>query len=413
MLRFLSAGESHGEALTCILDGFPAGLPVNIEQIDAQLALRQQGYGRSSRQNIESDQVRILSGIRYGITTGGPIAFLIKNKDHVNWQPVMSTTAPAEITAAEQQLIKQKHIDKFRPGHADLPGLLKYKHKDIRNVLERASARETATRVAAGALCKQMLSALNIETLAFVSGIGTVDLNLDCEQANLGELRQKVLASSLFCPDPHDTASMRDEIKQAWQDGDSLGGTIEFIAEGLPVGLGSYTQWDEKLDGLLAQAIMSINAIKAIEFGQGIRSAKTPGSSIHDAILPSKTNDRKSTGLPFHRPTNNAGGLEGGMTNGSRLVLRAFMKPIPTLRKGLPSLSYPDFQATTAHYERSDVCAVPAASVVVEAMACFVLSQALLKKFGADNFGDLANAVAHYRSWCQSLGQAPGPPEEK
>jgi chorismate synthase len=400
MLRFLTSGESHGQALVAILDGFPSGLPINIDLVNKELAKRQQGYGRGSRQKIEHDKAEILSGIRYGVTTGAPIALLIQNRDWHNWQNVMSVYKSNDNKEALAEIAK-KSIKRFRPGHADLAGTLKYRHSDIRNVLERASARETAARTAVGSLCNQLLQYFNIEILNHVISIGNIKTDKSYEQISLNELSSKIDMSEMFSADESITRAMKDAVKTAWQDGDSLGGIIEILVDNLPVGLGSYTQWDEKLDGQLAQALMSIQAIKAVEIGDGITNASLPGSEVHDALYPSNDNH-----LPFSRKTNHAGGIEGGMTNGARLKIKAYMKPIPTIRKGLPSLTYPDFTSETAHYERSDVCAVPAASIVCKAMISFVLARAFLNKFAGDSIVDITNSYQEYTKYCQSLGKA-------
>lgn len=400
MLRFLSTGESHGQVLIAVLDGFPAGMKLDIEQLNKELQLRQQGYGRGSRQKIETDSAEPISGLRHGITSGAPLTLMIKNRDFENWQYVMCSSPVDESVEEVSVQLEKKKIARFRPGHADLAGVLKYRQRDIRDVLERASARETATRVAVGALCQQFLSQLGIELVSHVIAVGPVRSNVDSESQSILELRSRIENSQMFCADDKASEAMIEHIKKAWQDGDSVGGVVEVLAEGLPVGLGSYTQWDEKLDGQIAQALMSIQAIKAVEIGDGVESASMSGSQVHDALYPSRTGDA----LPFVRKTNHAGGIEGGMTNGARLRVRAYMKPIPTLRKGLPSLSFPGYQAETAHYERSDVCAVPAASVVAKSMLAFILTRALLKKFGSDNFTEIAESLSRHRQWCKEQG---------
>jgi chorismate synthase len=405
MLRFLSTGESHGQALIAVLDGFPAGMKIDIELLNKELQLRQQGYGRGNRQKIETDKAEFIAGVRHGITTGAPISMMVRNRDFENWQYVMSSLAVDENDAAVIEQESKKKISRFRPGHADLAGTLKFRQKDIRDVLERASARETASRVAVGALCQQLLAGIGVRLASHVIAVGPVTSTLDSETMSMDDLVARVEGSEMFCADDTALESMKDFIKQAWQDGDSVGGVVEVLAEGLPVGLGSYTQWDEKLDGQLAQALMSIQAIKAVEVGDGVRSAGLPGSQVHDALYPGNGSD---SALPFMRKTNHAGGIEGGMTNGSRLRVRAYMKPIPTLRKGLPSLSFPEYESETAHYERSDVCAVPAASIVAKAMTAFVLARAVLRKFGSDNFSDIAESVARHRQWCNEQGSHKG-----
>jgi chorismate synthase len=401
MLRFLTSGESHGQALIALLDGFPAGMEVDIELLNKELEIRQQGFGRGGRQKIEADRSEVLSGIRHGITTGAPICLLVRNRDFENWHHVMSTLAVDEHDEDVAAQEGKHKVSGFRPGHADLSGTMKYRQRDIRDVIERASARETATRVAAGALCQQFLARLGLRLAFHVVAIGTVASRLDSESLSLYELEERVNNSELFCADPALAEAMKEHIKQTGKDGDTVGGVVEVVAEGVPVGLGSYTQWDERLDGQLAQALMSIQAIKAVEIGDGIRSAAAPGSQVHDPLYEPTDSDQA---LPFTRKTNRAGGIEGGMSNGSRIRLRAFMKPIPTLLKGLPSLSFPEYQAQTAQYVRSDICAVPAAAVVAKAMVAIVLTRSMLQKFGADNFVEICDNLARHRQWCKQQG---------
>jgi chorismate synthase len=401
MLRFLTCGESHGPTLFSLLDGVPAGLTLQIDQINEDLWRRQQGYGRGNRQKIEKDTAEIVGGVRHGITTGAPLGMLIRNRDFANWEHVMSVT-PVDLNSTEvQEQLEKKLIGKFRPGHADLAGTLKYRQHDIRDVLERASARETASRVAAGAVAKQILGALGIKIMSHVIQVGPVKAAPQNSES-LEKLEQSVLTSDLFCADPEATEKMKELIKETWQAGDSLGGVLEVLADGLPVGLGSYTQWDRKIDGQLAQAVMSIQAMKAVEIGDGFAGAGTYGSNVHDALYPSDENGTADTGLPFTRKTNHAGGIEGGMTNGDRLVVRVFMKPIPTMRNGLESISFPEYEADRAHYERSDVCAIAAASVVCRAMVSLVLANAILDKFGGDTISDIKAAFDNYVSFCKA-----------
>ncbi len=399
MLRFLSTGESHGQFLLGVLDGFPAGLRLDLELLNKELQARQQGYGRGNRQKIETDSAEIVGGLRHGITTGAPLSLMVKNRDFENWKHVMSSLPVDETDPCVIEQEAKKKISRFRPGHADLAGMIKFRQKDIRDVLERASARETAARVACGAVCLQFLEALGIKMASHVIAVGPVKSRLESDSMPIELLIEKVSGSEMFCADLESEEDMKAFIKDAWQAGDSVGGVVEVIAEGLPVGLGSYTQWDEKLDGQLAQAIMSIQAIKAVEVGDGVESASLPGSSVHDPLYPAD----KNSSLPFERKTNHAGGIEGGMTNGARLRLRAYMKPIPTLRKGLPSLSFPGFAAETAHYERSDVCAVPACSVVAKSMVAFVLARAVMNKFGSDTLAGISESLEQHRIWCKSL----------
>lgn len=402
MLRFLTSGESHGPTLVAILDGMPAGLEVDLDRVNEELRRRQQGYGRGARQKIETDTADIVGGVRHGVTTGAPISILVKNRDWDNWRHVMSVTKVNFDAPEVREQVQKKEISRFRPGHADLAGTLKFRQKDIRDVLERASARETAARVAVGGLCQELLRAAGIKMVSHVLAVGGIASGASHDGTSLSDLEAMVLASEMFCADAEVTERMKETIKAAWQEGDSLGGVVEVLVDGLPVGLGSYTQWDQKIDGQIAQCVMSIQAIKAVEIGDGVESSGKPGSKVHDALYPSD----KSNGLPFTRETNHAGGIEGGMTNGSRLRVRAYMKPIPTIRKGLPSLAYPSFAAETAHYERSDVCAVPAASVVVKAMVAFALARNLLEKFGADTVSDTVRAVDEYRRYCRDAASS-------
>ncbi len=402
MLRFLTCGESHGRMLFSLLDGVPAGLSLKIEDINLELWRRQQGYGRGNRQKIEKDAVDIIAGVRHGITTGAPLGMLIPNRDFDNWRSVMSVTEVDRSSPEVREQLEKKAIGKFRPGHADLAGTFKYRQKDVRDVLERASARETASRVAAGAVAKQILQVLGIEVISHVLQVGAVKTKLDEGDYDLAELEKLALESELFCADLGATAQMKELIKETWQSGNSLGGVIEVLAEGLPIGLGSYTQWDRKLDGQLAQAVMSVQAIKACEIGDGFAAAAAFGSNVHDALYASPPASAKSKGLPFFRKTNRAGGIEGGMTNGERLCLKAYMKPIPTMRSGLASVSFPGFQDDRAHYERSDVCAIAAASVVCKAMVCLVLANSILEKFGGDTIGDISQSFDAYTRFCHS-----------
>ncbi|HEY9784074.1 MAG TPA: chorismate synthase [Candidatus Obscuribacterales bacterium] len=392
MLRFLTSGESHGPALIALIEGLPRGVPLNIERINEELRRRQLGYGRGSRQKIESDRIEVLAGVRHGITTGAPITFLIRNRDFENWKYVMSSDEVDVSSPDVSEQLAKKAIENFRPGHADLAGTLKFDQSDIRDVLERASARETAARVAAGALCQELLAAVGVRAVGHVIQVGSVKSSAVSDNFSLAEIEERALQSELFCIDGEATEGMKALIKKCWQDGDSLGGVVEVLVEDLPVGLGSYTQWDRKLDGRLAQAVMSIQAFKAVEVGDGVRGAGLPGSSVHDALYPAQA----GSAWPFSRRSNRAGGLEGGMTNGERLVVRGYMKPLPTMRAGLDSLSFPDFEAARAHYERSDVCAIAAASVVMKAMVCFVLADALLDKFASDTLADLQASLDQY-----------------
>lgn len=378
MLRFLTAGESHGPALTTIIDGLPAGVLIDLEQINIDLARRQQGFGRGGRMLIEKDKAEVLSGVRFGQTLGSPLTLTITNRDWVNWQERMSQFGKPsgdKVTAP-------------RPGHADLPGVLKYNREDVRDILERASARETAARVAGGAVCKQLLAAVGIMISSHVVNIGGVTSAVVPESYE--DILIKRGASELGCIDPSAEIRMKEVILQAKEQGDSLGGVFEVVAYGVMPGLGSHIQWDRRLDYKLAGALMSIQAIKGVEFGAGFGCADLPGSQIHDEIY-----FEESRG--FYRQTNNAGGVEGGISNGEPIIVRAAMKPIPTLMKPLASVDISSQMPIKANTERSDVCAVTAAAVVGEAMAAMVLAEALLDKFGGDNMAEISKRVVQYR----------------
>lgn len=392
MLRFLTAGESHGQALVAILEGMPAGLSIDFEAVTAQLRRRQGGYGRGRRMVIESDRAQALSGVRHGVTTGGPIALLIPNKDWENWRRTMAVDAeiPPDTPGVERP-----QVTRPRPGHADLAGVVKYGHDDIRNVLERASARETAARVAVGAIARQLLHHLGTDIVSHVASIGSASV-ADPLAVTFEAITQIPADSPLHCVDPDVERRMIAEIDAAREAGDTMGGSFEVIARGVPVGLGSHVQWDRKLDGRLAQALMSIPAIKGVGIGRGPAVASLPGSRIHDEILPPTATSR-SGDLPVSRPTNNAGGLEGGITNGEDLRVSAFMKPIATLMKPLRSVDLTTLELSPAAIERSDVCAVPAAAVVGEAMVAIVLAEAALEKFGGDSLPEMLDNWQAFR----------------
>jgi chorismate synthase len=395
MLRFLTAGESHGRGLVVILEGVPAGLVIEFDRITQDLRRRQGGYGRGRRMAIESDRAEWLSGVRKGQTTGGPIALLIPNKDWDNWQLTMHVEAepPAGATGA-----RRAPVVRPRPGHADLSGGLKYEHEDLRDVLERASARETAARVAAGAVARQLLQRVGIVIASHVTGIGDV-VHPEDPPAEFAHVAAIPADSPLHCADPSLEAAMIAAIDRAREAGDTLGGSFEVIAHDVPAGLGSHVQWDRKLDGRLAQALMSIPAIKAVAIGLGVDAARRPGSRVHDEIVPAL--DRGDDQLAIARPTNRAGGLEGGVTNGEDVRVTAYMKPISTLMKPLRSVDLTTLEEAPAAIERSDVCAVPAAAVVGEAMVCLVLAEALLERFGGDSMRQLeahfAETMTHQR----------------
>lgn len=380
MLRYLTAGESHGPALLGILEGMPAGVPVRASFIDRELARRQGGYGRGARMRIERDQVEILAGVRHGLTLGSPVGLLIRNRDWVNWQGVMGAEgADGEPTRAA--------VTRPRPGHADLAGGWKYAHRDLRNVLERASARETAMRVAIGAVCQELLLAVGINVVAHVTSIGGVEADVDGFTPE--EIIHNSAESPFYCADPSVEEAMRAAVDAAREAGDTVGGTFEVLAFGVPPGLGSYVAADRRLDGRLAASIMSIPAVKGVEIGLGFCAARLRGSQVHDEI-------RLGPDRTIVRPTNRAGGLEGGVTNGQILVVRAAMKPISTLMRPLGSVDLATGEEAVAAVERSDVCAVPAASVVGQAAVAFVLAQALLEKCGGDSLEEVQRNLQAY-----------------
>jgi len=386
MLRFSTAGESHGESLIALISGLPAGLEVDINFIDRELWRRQQGYGRGGRMRIEQDRAHILSGVRQGKTIGSPVAIEIANHDWQNWTEALPVEAgdPA----------KHKAVASPRPGHADLAGSLKYDFPDARYVLERASARESTARVAAGAFAKLLLRALGIEVASHVIRVGRAELERDACWEEIAALaaRNEVL---LNCVDPSAEERMKAEVDQALRTGDSVGGVFEVVAHGAPAGIGTYANWDERLDGMLAWAVMSLQAVKAVELGRGVTAAQSFGSAVHDAIgyAPGEREDKPTR---FTRQSNNAGGVEGGVSNGEDIVVRGHLKPISTLRRPLGSVSYATRETTKAAYERSDVCVVPAAGVAAEAMVAFVLAKLAAEKFGGDSAGELRRNYQGY-----------------
>jgi chorismate synthase len=384
MLRWLTAGESHGPQLTVVIEGLPSGLEISEDDLRRDLARRQGGHGRGGRQKIETDFARIVSGVRGGFTIGSPVTLVLENKDYANWT--------AEMTASKEGFAP-KPVTRLRPGHADLAGALKYGHTDIRNVLERSSARETATRVAAGGVARKLLAHFGIEILSFTQSIGPIDAGYDDRNADDISVAA-IEASPVRCPDPEASKRMVAAIDEAGEKGDTLGGTFRIVARGVPIGLGSYVHWDRKLDGRLAQAVLSINAIKAVEFGAGFEGASRPGSQFHDEI---DYEDGK-----FSHRTNRAGGLTGGMTNGEPIDLRVAIKPISTMKTPLPSIDLNTKEKVQAHYERSDVCVVPAAGVIGEAVVALTLADAFLEKFGGDSMPELER---NYRSYIETLGR--------
>ncbi len=400
MLDFKTAGESHGRGLLVIIEGVPAGIEISKEEINEKLLRRQGGYGRGGRMKIESDQVEIYSGIRGGLTTGSPVGFLINNKDWENWQQVMSPDKD-KIIEKEKLVIKRDEkikeisprVTRPRPGHADLAGVYKYNLADIRNILERASARETTARTAAGALLEKVLSYFNIEIISHVLQLGPVKSS--SPEVPFDQLKEKVVDSPLHCFDKDKENEMISYIDKIQEEGDTAGGVVEIITTPLPVGLGTHVSWQEKLDGKLAAALMSIQAIKGVEFGPAFDNAARKGSEVHDEIFYDGNEG-------FYRKTNRAGGLEGGITNGQPLQARIAMKPLSTLYQPLQSVDIASKKPFAAQVERSDVTAVPAAGVVAEAMVAFVLARALLEKFGGDH---LEEVIRNYKNY---LKQFPG-----
>ncbi|MCK9582449.1 MAG: chorismate synthase [Endomicrobiales bacterium] len=380
MFRYLTAGETHGKALTVIIDGFPAGLEISANDINAELARRQLGYGRGARMRIEKDTVEFAGGVRLGQTTGAPICLVIKNLDWQNWQ---------EIMAAEALIIdKSKVQTRPRPGHADLVGVLKYDRQDIRDILERSSARETASKVAAGALCKKLLAVFDVSLFSFVKEIGGI--KSDISKLSLSEIKKFTELSVVRTPDKTAEKAMISAIDEAKIKGDTLGGIFSLVAQNVPLGLGSHTQWDKKLDAKVAAALMAVQAIKGVEFGAGFSYGSLPGSIMHDEIYYSK---EKS----FYRKTNNAGGFEGGMTNGEDIFISCVMKPIPSLAKPLSSVDIKTKKTSLASLVRGDVCAVPAAGVVGEAVVAIELASAFIEKFGGDTLVDMKTAFISYK----------------
>jgi chorismate synthase len=379
--RFLTAGESHGKSLTAIVEGLPAGLALSEGFIASDLARRQAGHGRGSRMTMEQDRAEILSGVRHGLTMGSPIALLVRNRDWENWKEAMNV-APVE---GETELLTRP-----RPGHADLAGVLKYGLADIRTILERSSARETAARVAVGAVARRFLEEFGVEIRSHTLAVGgkLADAPWPVDWG-------KVEGSAVRCADTQAEKAMIAMIDEAASAGDSVGGIFEVVATGVPVGLGSHVHWDRRLDGRIGQAIMSVNAVKGIEIGSGFGLASSKGSQAHDAIEP---NDRSPYG--WQRSSNHAGGIEGGTSNGEPIVVRAAVKPVPTLRKPLPSIDLSTKEAVDAHFERSDVCIVPAAGVIGEAMLAIVLADALLEKFGGDN---MKETLHNYHGYLENI----------
>lgn len=386
-LRCLTAGETHGPQLTAIIEGMPSNLVLDFEALNFELARRQKGYGRGRRMQIEKDTAQIVGGVRHGYTTGAPIALVVENNDWKHWKSIMNIE-PIEGTDEEK-----RRVHRPRPGHADLNGGLKYGHKDLRNVLERSSARETAIRVACGAVAKQLLGHFGIKIAGQVIRIGEIEA--PANSLPIDELIRVTEASTVRVADLETEKRMEAYIDRIKADGDSIGGVVECIVEGVPVGLGSHVQYDRKLDGRIAQAVMSINAFKGVEIGIGFEAGRLPGSQVHDEIL--YTPERG-----YHRASNRLGGFEGGMTNGMPIVVRGVMKPIPTLYKPLQSVDIDTKEPFTAQVERSDACAVPAASVVMEHVVAWEVAKAFLEKFGGDSMEEIERNVQNYKKQLES-----------
>ena len=392
MLRFSTAGESHGEALVALVSGLPAGVPVDQEFVNRELWRRQQGYGRGGRMRIEKDTAHILSGVRHGKTIGSPVAMTLANKDWKNWEEILP------VGAGEAE--KHKAVASPRPGHADLAGSLKYDFKDARYVLERASARESAARVACGAMAKLLLRELGVLVGSHVVRVGRQELGRDAAWAEIAALATKDEVV-LGCVDAEAEARMKAEVDGALRTGDTIGGVFEVVVHGLPPGVGTHVNWDERMDGLLAQAVMSLQAVKAVELGRGVTAAESLGSAVHDAIGYTKQDgpglESNGDGFTrFSRERNNAGGIEGGISNGEDVVVRGYLKPISTLRKPLGSVSFETREPVKAAYERSDVCVVPAAGVAAEAMVALTVARLVIDKFGGDSLGEMQRNFGGY-----------------
>lgn len=388
-MRYLTAGESHGSRLTAIIEGVPAGLPLTTDYINLELKRRQGGYGRGARMKIESDKVEITSGVRHGRTMGGPITLNVINLDHQKWLDIMNV---ADVDDQKKELRK---ITRPRPGHADLVGGMKYRFDDLRNSLERSSARETTMRVAVGAVAKRLLEEIGVEVASHIVSFGGIDVEIP-ENLTVAEIKKRACQSEVLIVNPEREEEIKSYIDQIKKDGDTIGGIVEAIVGGVPVGLGSYVQWDRKLDAKIAQGVVSINAFKGVEFGVGFEAGRLKGSQVMDEILWSKENG-------FTRRTNNLGGFEGGMTNGEPIIVRGVMKPIPTLYKPLMSVDIETHEPYKATVERSDPTALPAAGVVMEAVVATVLATEILEKFSSDNLDELKEAVQQYRDYVKGF----------
>ena len=388
-MRYLTAGESHGPRLTAIIEGVPAGLPLTADYINAELKRRQGGYGRGARMKIESDQVEITSGVRHGLTMGGPITLNVTNLDHQKWLEIMS------VVDVDEKKKGLRKITKPRPGHADLVGGMKYRFDDLRNSLERSSARETTMRVAVGAVAKRLLEEIGVEVASHIVTFGGIDINVP-NDLTVAEIKERAAHSEVSIVNPEREEEIMAYIDQIKKDGDTIGGVIETVVGGVPVGLGSYVQWDKKLDAKIAQGVVSINAFKGVEFGVGFEAGRLKGSQVMDEILWSEEDG-------FTRRTNNLGGFEGGMTNGQPIVVRGVMKPIPTLYKPLMSVDIETHEPYKATVERSDPTALPAAGVVMESVVATVLATEVLEKFSSDNLEELKDAVARHREFVKNF----------
>ncbi|MBV8673116.1 MAG: chorismate synthase [Acidobacteriaceae bacterium] len=386
MLRFSTAGESHGESLIALVSGLPAGVPIDNALVNRELWRRQQGYGRGRRMRIEQDTAHFLSGVRHGKTIGSPVAIEIENRDWKNW------TEALPVEAGDPT--KHKVVASPRPGHADLAGALKYDFSDARYVLERASARESTARVAAGAVVKSLLLELGIDITSHVIRVGRAELARDASWNEISGLRDKA-EILLNCVEEESESRMKAEVDLALRTGDSIGGVFEVVIHGAPAGIGTYANWDERLDGILAQAVMSLQAVKAVEIGRGVTAAESLGSEVHDAIGYAETRENGAH-TRFTREHNNAGGIEGGISNGEDIVVRGYLKPISTLRRPLQSVRFDTREVTRAAYERSDVCVVPAAGVAAEAMVALAFGRLLLEKFGGDSLRELKRNYEGY-----------------
>ena len=388
-MRYLTAGESHGPRLTAIIEGVPAGLPLSEEDINKELKRRQGGYGRGARMKIESDRVEITSGVRHGLTMGGPITLNVTNLDHKKWLEIMN------VAPVEEKKKNLRKITKPRPGHADLVGGIKYRFDDLRNSLERSSARETTMRVAVGAVAKRILEEIGLEVASHIVNFGGIEIAIP-ENLTVSEIKEKAVQSEVSIVVPEQEEAVKAYIDQVKKDGDTIGGIVETLVGGVPVGLGSYVQWDKKLDAKIAQGVVSINAFKGVEFGLGFEAGRLKGSQVMDEIIWSQ-----DTG--YTRRTNNLGGFEGGMTNGEPILVRGVMKPIPTLYKPLMSVDIETHEPYKATVERSDPTALPAAGVVMEAVVATVLATEVLEKFSSDNLEELKEAVAKHRDFTKNF----------